>query len=140
MELTYQGLKIKIPLEGLISVEEFKLEASFNKHVSVELSLIAEEEKIESAINGLADYDGIEVYESGRAELLFAGKITDAKMVRDRGLCCLNLKALSYTMEWDLVQVSQSFLNLDATYKQVMDKVLENQPDAEIKDCVTKGL
>ena len=139
MELTYQGLKIKIPLEGLISVEEFTLEASFNKHVSVELTLIAEEEKIEAAIDGLADHDGIEVYESDRAELLFAGKITDAKMVRVRGLCCLNLKALSYTMEWDLAQVSQSFLNLDATYKQVMDKVLENQPNAEIQDCVTKG-
>lgn len=139
MELTYQGLKIKIPLEGLISVEEFKLEASFNKHVSVELALIAEEEKIEPAIHGLADNDGIEVYENDREELLFAGKIIDAKMVKDRGLCCLNLKALSYTMEWDLVPVSQSFLNLDATYKQVMDKVLENQPDAEIKDCVTQG-
>ena len=139
MELTYQGLKIKIPLEGLVSVEEFKLEASFNKHVSVEIALIAEEEKIEPAINGLADNDGIEVYESNREELLFAGKITDAKMVKDRGLCCLKLTALSYTMEWDLVPVSQSFLNLDATYKQVMDKVLENQPNAEIKDYVTKG-
>ncbi len=139
MELTYQGLKIRIPLEGLVSVEEFKMEASFNKHVSVELALIAEEEKIESAIHGLADNDGIEVYENGQEELMFAGKIIDAKMVKDRGLCCLNLKALSYTMEWDLVPVSQSFLNLDATYKQVMDKVLENQPNAEIKDCVTKG-
>ena len=139
MELTYQGLKIRIPLEGLVSVEEFKLEASFNKHVSVELALIAEEEKIESAIHGLADNDGIEVYENDQEELMFAGKIIDAKMVKDRGLCCLNLKALSYTMDWDLVPVSQSFLNLDATYKQVMDKVLENQPNAEIKDCVTRG-
>ena len=139
MELTYQGLKINIPLEGLVSVEEFKLEASFNKHVSVELSLIAEEEKIEPAIHGLADNDGIEVYENDREELLFAGKIIDAQMVKNRGLCCLNLKALSYTMDWDLVPVSQSFLNLDATYKQVMDKVLENQPGAEIKDCVTDG-
>lgn len=139
MELSYQGLKINIPLEGLVSVEEFKLEASFNKHVSVELSLIAEEEKIEPAIHGLADNDGIEVYEKDQEQLLFAGKITDAQMVKNRGLCCLNLKALSYTMDWDLAPVSQSFLNLDATYKQVMDKVLENQPGAEIKDCVTQG-
>ncbi len=139
MELTYQGLKIRIPLEGLVSVEKIKLEASFNKHVSVELALIAEEEGIESAIHGLADNDGIEIYENDRGELLFAGKITDAKMVKDRGLCCLILCALSYTMEWDLVPVSQSFLNLDATYKQVMDKVLENQTGAEIKDCVTDG-
>ena len=139
MELTYQGLKINIPLEGLVGVEEFKLEASFNKHVSAELLLIAEEEKIESAIHGLADNDGIEVYENDLGELLFAGKITDAQMVRDRGLCCLNLKALSYTLDWDLVPVSQSFLNLDATYKQIIDKVLENHTDAEIKDCVTGG-
>lgn len=139
MELTYQGLKIKLPLEGVIGVEAFTLDASFNNHVSVELVLIAEEEGIEAAIHGLADGDGIEVYEEGRERLLFAGKITDARMVNDRGLCCLNLKALSYTMEWSLASVSQSFLNLDATYNQVMDKVLENQPNAEIKDCVTNG-
>ncbi|MCI9072661.1 MAG: hypothetical protein HFH80_07615, partial [Lachnospiraceae bacterium] len=139
MELTYQGLKIRLPLEGVIGVEAFTLDASFNHHVSVELTLIAEEEKIESAIHGTADCDGIEVYEEGREKLLFAGKIVDVKMVKDRGLCGLKVKALSYTMDWGLVPVSQSFLNLDATYRQVMDKVLENQPDAEIKDCVTKG-
>ena len=139
MELTYQGLKIRLPLEGVIDVEAFTLDASFNHHVSVELTLIAEEEKIESAIHGTADQDGIEVYEEGRGKLLFAGKIVDVKMVKDRGLCGLKVKALSYTMDWGLVPVSQSFLNLDATYRQVMDKVLENQPDAEIKDCVTKG-
>ncbi|MGN0403378.1 MAG: hypothetical protein ACI4HQ_14135, partial [Acetatifactor sp.] len=139
MELTYQGLIIKLPLEGVCGVEAFTLDASFNHHVSVELALIAEEEKVEAAIHGTADNDGIEVYEEGREQLLFAGKIVNVKMVKDRGLCCLNVKALSHTMDWGLVPVSQSFLNLDATYKQVMDKVLENQPDAEIKDCVTKG-
>ncbi len=139
MELTYQGLRIMLPLEGVIGVEAFTLDASFNHHVSVEVKLIAEEEKIESAIHGTADNDGIEVYEDDREELLFAGKIVDIKMVKDRGLCCLNVKALSYTMDWSLETVSQSFLNLDATYKEVMDKVLKNQPGAEIKDCVTDG-
>lgn len=139
MELTYQGLIIKLPLEGIIGVEAFTLDASFNHHVSVEIVLLAEEEKIETAIHGMADNDGIEIYEEGRRGLLFAGKIINLKMVKDRGLCCLNVKAFSYTMDWGLAPVSQSFLNLNATYKEVMDKVLQNQPDAELKDCVTKG-
>ena len=35
--------------------------------------------------------------------------------------------------------VSRSFLNLDMTYKQVMDKVLKDQENAEILDCATQG-
>lgn len=51
----------------------------------------------------------------------------------------MQLEAASYTMEWGLAPVSQSFLNLDTTYRQVMDKILKNQKDAEILDCATKG-
>ena len=35
--------------------------------------------------------------------------------------------------------MSRSFLNLDATYEQVMQKVLEDQERAQIKDCLTNG-
>ena len=139
MELTYQGLRIRLPLEGVIGVETFTLDASFNNHVSAELALIAEEEGIEAAVHQITDGDSIEVYEEGQERLLFAGKITDARMVNERSLCCLKLKAVSYTMEWDLAPVSQSFLNLDMTYEQVMNKVLKDQPNAEIRDCVTRG-
>ena len=139
MELTYQGLRIRLPLEGVIGVETFTLDASFNNHVSAELALIAEEEGIEAAVHQITDGDSIEVYEEGQERLLFAGKITDARMVNERSLCCLKLKSVSYTMEWDLAPVSQSFLNLDMTYEQVMNKVLKDQPNAEIRDCVTRG-
>ena len=60
-------------------------------------------------------------------------------MEQDRSLHLLQLEAASYTMEWGLAPVSQSFLNLDTTYRQVMDKVLKNQKDAEILDCASKG-
>ena len=139
MELTYQGLRIRLPLEGVIGVETFTLDASFNNHVSAELALIAEEEGIEAAVHQITDGDSIEVYEEGQERLLFAGKITDARMANERSLCCLKLKAVSYTMEWGLAPVSQSFLNLDMTYEQVMNKVLKDQPNAEIRDCVTRG-
>ena len=106
MEITYQGLRIQLPFEGVIGIESFSMDASFNEHVSVELGLLVEEETIELAIHGIADEDGIEVYEDG---ILFAGKITDTWMKKERGLCSMSLKALSYTMEWSLAPVSQSF-------------------------------
>lgn len=87
MELTYQGLRIRLPLEGVIGVETFTLDASFNNHVSAELALIAEEEGIEAAVHQITDGDSIEVYEEGQERLLFAGKITDARMVNERSLC-----------------------------------------------------
>ena len=139
MELAYQGLLIRLPFEGAVGVEAFEMDASFNDHVSLRLLLLMEEEKIEALVHGIEDGDHIKVYKEGQERTLYAGKITDAKMVQERGLRLLRLEAVSYTMEWSLAPVSQSFLNLDATYKQVMDKVLENQDDAEILDCVTKG-
>ena len=73
MEITYQGLRIQLPFEGVIGIESFSMDASFNEHVSVEPGLLVEE-TIEHVIHGIADRDGIEVYEDG---ILFAGKITD---------------------------------------------------------------
>ena len=136
MEITYQGLRISLPIEGLIQVEDFTLNAAFNCHASVSMLILAEEESLEASIQGLADGAAIEICEE---ETLFVGKITKAELVRRQGLCLLAVTAVSYTMDWELAPVSQSFLNLDATYGQVMDKVLENQPGAEIMDCVTQG-
>lgn len=136
MEITYQGLRIVLPLDGIIQAEDFTLNASFNNHARISLLLLADEEKIEESIHNLPDGANIEIYEK---ELLFKGKITSAVMVPYKGLNYLKLKAVSYTCEWGLETVCQSFLNLDATYKQVMDKVLENQTNAEIKDCITQG-
>ena len=123
MEITYQGLRIQLPLEGVIGVESFSMDASFNEHISVSIMLLAEEETIESAIHGIVDGDKIEVYEDGRDGIFFVGKITDIWMQKERGLCYLGVKALSYTMEWALAPVSQSFLNLDMTYQEVIKKV-----------------
>ena len=139
MEITYQGLRIRLPFEEVIGVESFTMDASFNEHVSVELVLLAKEEKIEAAVHGIADGDGIEVYGDGIDGVFFAGRITDVWMQKERGMCDLGIRAHSYTMEWALAPVSQSFLNLDATYYEVMKKVLENQPGAEIIDSVTQG-
>lgn len=139
MELAFQGLKIRLPFESVIGIESFVLEAAFNAHVSVQMALLMEEEKIRDVIHGIGAGDGIEVYEDGREGLFFSGIITDAEMLQDRSLCYLKLKALSHTMEWGLVPVSRSYVNLDATYEQVIHKVLQNQPGGEILDCVTKG-
>lgn len=136
MEITYQGLRIRLPMEGMIQAEEFTLNASFNDHVSVQVSFLAEEEGLEASIHGIMDGAELIVEEEG---ILFRGKITKAEMVGERGLCMLKVTALSHTMDWSFRPVSRSFQNLDASYGQVMEKVLEDQPDAEIMDCVTGG-
>lgn len=136
MEITYQGLKIILPLEGVIQAEDFSMTAAFNSHAQVSLVLLAEEEKIRESIHGISEGAKIEVYEE---KLLFVGKITQAETAPQRGLYYLKIKAVSYTMDWQLAPVSRSFLNLDDTYEQVMRKVLEDQDGARIMDCITGG-
>lgn len=138
MEITYQGLKIVLPVHGVLQAESFTFQASFNHHAKVHVRLLMEEEGIEESVHGLSDGAGIEVYENENG-ILFMGKVTAARMVPERGLYYLELEAASYTCEWELEAVSQSFLNLEATYKQVMEKVLENQRKADMIDCVTAG-
>ena len=110
MELAYQGLFIRLPFEGAVGVEAFEMNASFNDHVTLRLLLLVEEEKIEALIHGIGDGDDIEVYKAEADGLLYAGKITDAKMEQDRSLHLLQLEAASYTMDWGLAPVSQSVL------------------------------
>ena len=136
MEITYQGLRIVLPLDGIIMAEDVTLDASFNHHAEVSLLLLADEENIENSIHSLPDGASIEVYEK---EVLFKGKVIETVMIPSKGLQYLKIRAVSYTSEWELAAVSQSFLNLDATYGQVLNKVLENYPNADIKDCITQG-
>ena len=46
MEITCQGLRIQLPFEGVIGIESFSMDVSFNEHVSVELGFLVEEETI----------------------------------------------------------------------------------------------
>lgn len=94
MELAYQGLFIRLPFEGAVGVEAFEMNASFNDHVTLRLLLLVEEEKIEALIHGIGDGDDIEVYKAEADGLLYAGKITDAKMEQDRSLHLLQPKQL----------------------------------------------
>lgn len=137
MDITYQGLRFELPLDGVIQAENFQMSAAFNSHTWVSMLLMMNEEGIEEAIHELWDGANIKIYEEEK--LLFSGKVINAQMVPLKGLYYLKVSAVSYTYEWGLEAVSQSFLNLDATYKQVMDKILENQKSADVKDCITDG-
>ena len=94
MELAYQGLFIRLPFEGAVGVEAFEMNASFNDHVTLRLLLLVEEEKIEALIHGIGDGDDIEVYKAEADGLLYAGKITDAKMEQDHSLHLCSWKQL----------------------------------------------
>ncbi len=136
MEITYQGLGICLPIEGVVQVEDFFLDAAFNRHIQVRLALLMEEEGLEERVHSIPEEARIEVSE-GR--ILFSGKIITAEIAPDRGLYYLYLEALSDTFAWDLIQTSRSFQDLDMTYSQVFAKALEDQPQAEVMDCVTDG-
>lgn len=136
MEITYQGLRISLPIEGVIQVEDFSLEAAFSQHIQVKLVLLMEEEGLEETVHSIPEEARIEVYEN---QILFSGKIVTAETAFNRGLYELHLEALSDTFAWDLVRTSRSFQNLDATYSQVFAKALEDQPQAEVMDCITNG-
>ena len=82
MEITYQGLGICLPIEGVIQAEDFSLEAAFNQHIRVRLVLLMEEEGLEETIHNIPEEARIQVSEN---RILFSGKIVTAEIAPDRG-------------------------------------------------------
>ena len=55
MEITYQGLGICLPIEGVVQVEDFFLDAAFNRHIQVRLVLLMEEEGLEERVHSIPE-------------------------------------------------------------------------------------
>lgn len=138
MRLTYHNLVIELPLEGIKAVESIEISQRLNEHGRAKIQTMVDEEQalelVEHADNGIS----VSVYrDNGQA--LFCGKGERISARKEGGLYYLYLEFCGYTRDWDLTEKSQSFCKGNDTYAQVLDKVLSEYPEKEIKDEATGG-
>jgi|GEM_PF-351203 len=142
MVLTYKGLKIEIPYNG-IQVEDIQIVQPINDHASLKLKLLIEEGKILEYINKNVSEEKVNVSridEDTKEETkLFVGKINEVFMSYKGGLHIMELECISYTKDFDIKKNSRTFCNLDMTYQQVIQKVLEPYIKKNFTDNITEG-
>ncbi|OOM76177.1 putative deoxyribonuclease RhsC [Clostridium puniceum] len=142
MILTYKGLKIEIPYNG-IQVEDIKIVQPINDHASLKLRLLIEEGKILEYINKSVREEKVSVSrvdeDTKQETKLFIGKIKEVFMSYKSNLHIMELQCVSYTKDFDIKKNSRTFCNLDMTYQQVIQKVLEPYIKKDFTDNITKG-
>ena len=142
MVLTYKGLKIEIPYD-VIQVEDIELIETINDHASLKLKLLVEEGKILEYINKNINNEKVTVIsidETTKEETrLFIGEINEVFMSYEGELHIMELKCISYTKEFDIKKNSRTFCNLDMTYEEVIQKVLEPYNKKDFKDNIAEG-
>nr|WP_302597026.1 hypothetical protein [uncultured Cellulosilyticum sp.] len=132
MELSYRGIKVELPIEEAIQIEYFCLKESLNEHVRLSLKILMDEMKIAEAVEALGENSCIIVTQmhrqNKREQAIFKGKPLKVSMCEEAGHYYLLLECVSYAYDWDLEKKSQSFCDLDLTYKNVIEKVLKPYP------------
>ena len=143
MELSYRGIKVELPIEEAIQIEYFCLKESLNEHVRLSLKILMDEMKIAEAVEALGENSCIIVTQmhrqNKREQAIFKGKPLKVSMCEEAGHYYLLLECVSYAYDWDLEKKSQSFCDLDLTYKNVIEKVLKPYPKKDFQDQITNN-
>ncbi|WP_294354435.1 RHS repeat-associated core domain-containing protein [uncultured Clostridium sp.] len=137
MILVYKNYKVDIPFEAL-SIDKIKIESSLNNHASLYIKLLTVEGKIQEYINRSMENEKVVVYKDNN-EKVFVGKIKKFQMSFESGVEMMELNCISYTNDFDIKKNSRTFTNLNMTYNQMINKVLQNYPKKSFIDNVTNG-
>lgn len=125
MELLYRRVKVEIPIEDGLQIQYFCLKEALNEHATLSLRILMDEEKIAAAIESLGESSLITVSQRHREnkseQAIFKGKPLKVNMLEEAGLYYLVVECVSYCYDWDIKKKSQSFCDLDLTYKNVIE-------------------
>ncbi len=127
MLLIYKEFNIDIPYEA-IRVEDMKITMSLNDHGQLYIKLLIAEGKVAEYTNKDLSNEKIAVSNKNESDnsKLFIGKIRNVHMVYENDVLMMELNCISFTKQFDIKKNSRTFCNLDMTYNEVIDKVLES--------------
>ncbi|NFL87633.1 RHS repeat-associated core domain-containing protein [Clostridium botulinum] len=141
MILTYRGLNVEVPYDGL-EVQNIEIIEEINDHSKLKLRILVKEEKLSEYTNKDISEEKVTITnvskENGSENKLFVGKINNVKIYFERGLYVMELQCISYTKDFDIKKNSKTFCNLDMTYVEVINKILEKYDRKSFIDNLTQ--
>lgn len=124
--ITLGQLQIKCCF-AFLSVFQCDIYSKYGEHTRVEIiGTVKEDEAKKAFLNILkGNLEIICQYDNGAQETLFIGAIEDVDLKQEGQYAVLTVRAVSGTWEMDIKRKSRSFQNLSMTYRDVVEKVLE---------------
>lgn len=121
-------IKTEIPL---LSLSEMEICQDINAHVALTLHVTAKNENQEEILE--RDWSGTKIYVLGKEnELLFAGSLEKIICWKENQLLRMKISGISETVKLDRYKKRQSFQNTQMTYREVVQKVIEDYAGTEV--------
>lgn len=123
------------------SLTELTIIKQPNAHATLCYKGIIPEEMADSYIEKAKVGDTIEVIQTGNGKTLktlFAGQVASIGVKTVMGVYYLEVEGISGTFNLDIKRKSRSFQNTKMKYRDLVQKVLEEYPEANFKDRVFK--
>ena len=142
MRVPYHSMEVNVPFDEIQGIEYFELKESLNNHSIVRIKFLMDEDKIRDILmqmDGTSEILITEENEVGEDKTIFCGKAVRFFSKKEKGLCYLWTEFSSHTLEWDLTSKSQSFCRLAQPYSEVMNDVLAEYSQKDIKDEISNG-
>ncbi|OFS25005.1 DUF6531 domain-containing protein, partial [Clostridium sp. HMSC19A10] len=138
MILLYNDINIDIPYEA-VSVEDFKITRCLNDHGRLYVKLLLEEGKVDEYINKSLNGEKVIVtYNDEAQSKIFVGKISDVHMIYEGEVLIMEINCISYTQDFDIKKNSRTFCDLDMTYGELIDTVLNQYSRKAYVDNLTE--
>lgn len=138
MNNTY--LELGIQQYNIKSLKELEIKENLNEHTSLHMTALLYDEQEDADIYDTKAGTQIILQQNGeQQQILFQGIVKKITIEKQQGVYWLDIEALSNTYLLDIRKASQSFQNVNATYIDVIKKILKPYQGSDVIDNATKG-
>ena len=132
--LTYKDVRFICPWE-ILHMVSFQAEIKPNKHASIKVRVIVEEDTVKRVETQLFENASVELRDD-KGKVLFAAEITKVQSIYENGVCYIEIEGLSGTSNLDIKKKSRSFQDVSMTYSEMVNKILQDtQGTSSIYTC-----
>ena len=121
----------------LHNITDLKIKREIGEHSKLYLNAVIPEEESERYALEMDFNDNIQV--TREEKVVFCGYVYTAAVKVINHVHYLELEAIAYTYDFDIVKKYRSFQDLSMTYQDILNEIMSDYPKAEYIDTITKG-
>ena len=121
----------------LHNITDLKIKREIGEHSKLYLNAVIPEEESERYALEMDFNDNIQVTQ--QEKVIFCGYVYTAAVKVINHVHYLELEAIAYTYDFDIVKKYRSFQDLSMTYQDILNEIMSDYPKAEYIDTITKG-
>ncbi len=121
----------------LHNITDLKIKREIGEHSKLYLNAVIPEEESERYALEMDFNDNIQVTQ--QEKVVFCGYVYTAAVKVINHVHYLELEAIAYTYDFDIVKKYRSFQDLSMTYQDILNEIMSDYPKAEYIDTITKG-